>query len=286
VASSVVFGYAQRERSRNQLTPSVHHGSAGVKRTQSGADVRWRTRRTEVVIDSSVERLGPNAVAAVQNAFGTWLASDPKLPALSFNSSRGAKVEAKPDGKNSVLVAPIRIPGHEHDLAVTLTYSDEDTGAIVEADIVINSAHAFRVFNDDKGRAEPGDDVQASTMTERRSCMAGEGTAKSCGDGAYDVQNIMTHEVGHFFGLGEDMTDNGASMFYCTSRCETHKRALTDADTGSISALYESAAADETTEASAASCGARLSPKGNLGEAAIALSAVLFLVSRRRRTPA
>jgi hypothetical protein len=238
------------------------------------------------VIDASVEKLGPAALDAVQAAFGSWLASDSKLPELSFDTTRGTRLEAKPDGKNTVLVAPIRIPGHEHDLAVTLTYSDEQTGAIVEADIVINSAHTFRVIG--QQNAAKGDsnlDKQESPDSdERQSCVAGGNRSLSCGDGAYDLQNILTHEVGHFFGLGEDMTDRGATMFYCTSRCETHKRELTDVDSSAISTLYLTASEDGDVEASAAGCGARLSPKGNLGEAALALSAMLLLITRRRRS--
>lgn len=272
VAVCVVAALALHSRGSNSVERSVLHGSAGIKRSKSGAEVRWHARSSKVTIDASVEKYGPNAVRAVQDAFGTWLSSDQKLPDLSFDTGRGAHVSLKPDGKNTVLVAPITLRGHEHDLALTLTYSDEKTGAIVEADIVINAEHAFRVLNESSKDDEP-----------RSSCSGGGSSAKRCQDGAFDLQNILTHEVGHFFGLGEEKEDGDASMYYCTSRCETHKRSLARVDTDSMATLYLSAPADEP-EAEAGGCGgARIGTRGNLGEAGLALGAALLLVRRRRR---
>lgn len=258
----------------------MHHGAAGIKRTKGGAEVRWRMPRTKVTIDDSVEKLGPNAVRAVQHAFATWLDSDQRLPDLTFDTSRGTRVALEPDGKSTILVAPITLRGHEHDLAITLTYSDENTGAIIEADIVINSKHAFRVLDGDEGRGDGDSHDDAPT----RSCVTGASGAKHCRDGAYDLQNIVTHEVGHFFGLGEEMTDDGATMFFCTSRCETHKRELTRLDTESIAQLYQTAAEDVPGAGTEAGCGgARITPRGSLRDAALASSVALLLLMRRRR---
>lgn len=285
VAGCVVFGLALRARDTSSLERSLLHGSAGIKHTKSGAEVRWRAEQSKVTIDASVEKLGPQAVNAVQGAFGTWLGSDPKLPGLTFDTTRGARVALEPDGKNTVLVAPIALRGHEHDLAVTLTYSDERTGAIVEADIVINSEHAFRVLSPGEGDDDSVGD-SGGDRARRGSCASGGGDANRCKDGAYDLQNVVTHEVGHFFGLGEELTDNRASMYYCTSRCETHKRVLAPADTGSIASLYLAAAdGPEAESESPAGCGgARIGTRGNLGEAALALGTTLLLLARRRRS--
>jgi hypothetical protein len=283
VAVCVVFGLAVRDRGSSSLERSVLHGSTGIKYTEDGVEVRWRTRLSKVSIDASIEKLGPNAAAAVQQAFGTWLGSNPKLPDLSFDMTRGARVELEPDGKSTVLLAPISLRGHEDDLAVTLTYSDATTGAIIEADIVINSKHAFRVLQSDEGASSGAEKSELP-----RSCARSGASATSCSGDAYDLQNIVTHEVGHFFGLGEEMTDDGASMFYCSSRCETHKRSLNQVDATSISTLYVTATesgAEPPTESQAGCGGARLVPGGNLREAALAISSALLLLARRRREP-
>jgi len=284
VAGFVVLGLALGTKGSSSLTRSVRHGSAGIKHTKGGAEIRWRARASKIMIDASVEKLGAHAVSSVQEAFGTWLGSNQKLPGLTFDTTRGARVTLEPDGKNTILVAPITLRGHEHDLAVTLTYSDENTGAIVEADIVINSEHAFRVLNKNEG--DNGDASDAAGQHQRRSsCAAGGSSAMRCSDGAYDLQNVVTHEVGHFFGLGEELNDDGATMYYCTSRCETHKRALTRVDTDSISGLYVAAASDPEAEAEPqGGCGgARIGTRGNLGEAGLALCTALLLLTRRRR---
>jgi hypothetical protein len=274
VSLAVVLGLALRNHGSSTLERSVLHGSPGIKHTEGGREVRWRQRHSKITVDASVEKLGAHAVTAVQNAFGTWLGSDQKLPNLTFDTTRGTRVELRPDGKNTISVAPITLRGHEHDLAVTLTYSDEETGAIVEADIVINAEHAFRVLNaDDADGKQP----------ERSSCVTGGGGALRCSDGAYDLQNVLTHEVGHFFGLGEEMADPGATMYYCTSRCETHKRALTRADADSITTLYLRASEDGDDAGSKGGCGgARVMPRGKLGEAALVVGAALLLIRRRR----
>ncbi|HWA72337.1 MAG TPA: matrixin family metalloprotease, partial [Polyangiaceae bacterium] len=248
VAACVVFGLALRERGSSTVERSVLHGAPGVKLSKSGAEVRWHARKNKVTIDASVEKLGEGAVSAVQSAFGTWLGSDPKLPDLTFDTVRGARVELKPDGKNTVLVAPITVPGHERDLAITLTYSDENTGAIVEADIIINSTQTFRVLTKDEGDDESsGAHKGAGDKQRPLSCSTGGVVVNSCRDEAYDLQNVLTHEVGHFFGLGEEMSDGSATMYYCTSRCETHKRALASVDSDSISNLYLAALEDDNT---------------------------------------
>jgi hypothetical protein len=99
------------------------------------------------------------------------------------------------------------------------------------------------------------------------------------------VQNVMTHEVGHFFGLGEDMEDSSATMYYCTNRCETHKRVLTVADASVMTTLYPEDA-PETGESKAAGCGGARLARGQGGARPewVLVLGVLFAVARRRRS--
>ena len=70
----------------------------------------------------------------------------------------------------------------------------------------------------------------------------------------YDVQDVATHEFGHFYGLGEDMTDTTTTMFITSKPCQTHKRTLTESDVTSMSGLYATAPPSSQTPSAAASC--------------------------------
>ena len=89
----------------------------------------------EVVIDDSVQAITPEAEQAIVQAFGAWLSASPHLPELNIEHGRGLKPRLDPDGVNAVVYAPIEFPGHEDDLAITIGFSDEETGEITEADI-------------------------------------------------------------------------------------------------------------------------------------------------------
>ncbi|HWA76589.1 MAG TPA: hypothetical protein VG937_29845, partial [Polyangiaceae bacterium] len=84
------------------------------------------------------------------------------------------------------------------------------------------------------------------------------------------------------------MSDGSATMYYCTSRCETHKRALASVDSDSISNLYLAALEDDNTgsETPGGCGGARLAPRGALNEAALTLGSALLMLIRRRRAHA
>jgi hypothetical protein len=203
--------------------PMIVSGRATPKRSDSGSAVRWWRNRVKITLDASVGDIGADAEDAVRGAFGTWLASGENLPRLDFDlSSARRAVTLAPDGENRVYFAPITVPGHENDLAITLAYTRSDSGEVTEADLVINARHAFAMLRD-----------------EGRSAALSSGTTTASGcKGTYDVQSVLTHEVGHFFGLGEDTTDRGATMYFSTTPCDLGKRDLSTGDSGEMSNLY------------------------------------------------
>lgn len=241
---------AQARTRSAHLVPVISSGTAGFKTTPSGALERWGGGAVTVYIDDSVDRLGAGAHDAVERGFGTWLASARHLPRLRFDTTHHATPSLVPDGKSTVMVAEIPFAGHTRDLAITVGFMDPATGKLAEADIVLNARYKWGVLDAAGGPAthDMGDDPEAGSGL---SCN-GSHPDTSCG-GRYDVQDIATHEIGHFFGLGEDNEDPAATMFKCSSVCEIHKRDLETDDDSAIGTLYATADTDAAAT-SPASC--------------------------------
>ncbi len=246
---------------------------------------RWFTGEVVVTLDESLGALGPQAGEALRAAFQAWQGTNAQLPIVRFARGQGARPSLTPDGENSVIVAPIDFEGHETDLAITIGFSHPRTGEITEADIVINSRHVFSILeqpaNVTTTEAAAMVPPQANAALRPLSCL-GDASGAACGQ-TYDLQNVLTHEVGHFWGLPEDFEDRGSTMYSCTSACEVHKRLLAHTDVHALQQLYG-------TAPQGGCGGARFSraPTGSgLGTAAVAAAlGVIGLLwgGRRRRT--
>jgi MYXO-CTERM domain-containing protein len=233
VASAGVLGSIS-----SKASPEVRSGSPGFRKAKNGQNLHWHQKAATIWLDQSLQGLGPHAGDAVMQAFGRWVESDQGLPNVSFDSG---KTSATPthDGKNTISYARITAPGHERDLAITVTYADQSSGEIVEADIVLNSMYPMAVLT--RKTAASGQHPASSNkamLDETQDCQ-----------NRYDLQNVMTHEAGHFFGLGEDLVERDSAMFQTIDQCETHKRALAATDVSAVSTLY--AAGEDPEEAAA-----------------------------------
>jgi hypothetical protein len=245
----------------------VVSGKAQTKTTSTGAHEKWAAGTpVTIVLDGSLDTLGPNARTAVRDAFGTWVASGVSLPSLTLDHQSGAGRAAR-DGVNRILVGPITLAGHEKDVAATIAYADDRTGAIVEVDMIFNSKYAFDVLDPDD---------------------------KKCAKD-YDLQNIATHEAGHFFGLGEDLEDPTTTMYFRSATCEVTKRALSAPDRDAMMGLYPlrtsatdqsgsvpTGADDASSDGAKRGCGARIAPVDARCDGAFGLIAVAIAAVARR----
>lgn len=259
VASVVGIAVAQRP----SVTTDVRSGSPGYRKSSTGIDQHWQKKSVTVYLDPSLERLSPHADEAVMQAFGSWVASDQRLPSLAFDTG-GTSPQPKQDGKSTVSYAPITTPGHEKDVAITVTYSNDKTGEILEADMILNALYPMGVLS-----GKPKEQGGARAM-EADDCQS-----------RYDAQNVATHEAGHFFGLGEDMTEHAATMFLSIGQCEMHKRELAATDVGAMTQLYAQVSAEEGSGGPRA-CSFGRAPTGGTSTALFAFFGLLLL--RRGRT--
>jgi hypothetical protein len=254
---------------------AIHHGSrsvqsvvsgrAGLRKTSTGAFERWSSPAVTITIDPSLAGATPAAKEAIMDAFGAWAASGAYLPQLSFNAA-ATPGPAEQDGINRLLLGPITLAGHENDLAITVSYADADTGDVIETDTIFNRAYEW---------------------TSMTAPAPGKGEGQGC-DHHYDLQNVATHEAGHFFGLGEDYSDGSTTMYVSSMPCQTSKRILSSADVAVVSGLYAQPLAGPAAKAG---CAARVAT-GDDGAAAPMLALLGLLAtgtfarrSRQRRLP-
>ena len=111
----------------------------------------------------------------------------------------------------------------EDAFGITQVWHNPNTGEILDADMRLNE-----------------------TLGQFGICS----TTSPCPAGVVDIQNVMTHEAGHFLGLGHSSVV-GATMSSRATVGETSKRSLADDDRQGVCAIYGSnpAAACDTDNA-------------------------------------
>jgi hypothetical protein len=184
-------------------------GSAGAR----GA--RWKQNTVTVSVEDSVDLLGTEGEAfeAVVRAATAWQNAPGILPTLVVQRGPDDPIGYRRNGrnKNTVRFAPDGDPLANGALAITVITFDAHAKEILDADVVLNGEHGFSFFDHD---------------------------ARDEGMSTYDLQNVLTHELGHLLGLGEDMTDVDATMYAFSQPGETGKRDLEVVDKDSIASLY------------------------------------------------
>lgn len=268
-------------RGRDPISSTLASGSPGYRQVKGGKHLRWEKKALTIYLDDSLGRLGAGGHEAIIQAFGQWATSDPRLPDLSFDTGSTSSLP-KQDGKSTVSYGRITQAGHEHDVAITVTYANDRTGEILEADIVINALYQVGVLS---ARAAAVTQTAAATQPSALASQSKnrDGRSSEAVDcrNRYDAQNVATHEVGHFFGLGEDVTERSATMFQSINQCELHKRLLGTTDVEALSALYAEGQSQQQSNPNPRACGFGAQPQQRDPTWVSAL--LLALALRRRR---
>lgn len=269
LVGAAVWGSHSHHRAK--VVQSVVSGRAGLRKTASGAPEHWFSSTLTVTIDPSLAHATRVSKSAFMDAFGAWASSSALLPQITFNTTEVPGGAAQ-DGVNRLLLGPITMPGLEQALAITISYADADTGEVIEVDTVFNSAYDWTSI----GAVGTGD----AKDSDGKDNAGKADDSKGC-HGRYDLQNVATHEAGHFFGLGEDYDNPSTTMYVSSMPCQTTKRTLTTTDVAVISGLYSQPLAGPTQNAA---CGARIAGgQDHNGAALVALGVVAFVLARRRR---
>jgi hypothetical protein len=232
--------------------------------TTGGAPLRWGVDAVTMIADASFNALDPGADAAARAAFAAWdSVAGAQHPALSVVDGAVDDVGYRVGEQNqsTIRYAPAGFALAGDTLAITVLTFDA-AGTILDADIVVNGrpGRAFRVLGDD-------DEDETSD--------------------AFDLQDVLTHEAGHLFGLAHNNADPSVTMYFEIQPGETSKRHLANDDEQGLRALYpETAGATPMAASCAASAGPRGSAPGGAVAAALGLAAAGLARARRFRSRA
>ena len=237
------------------LTLSFPAAAWDVRTDSEGDVVRW-TKPLQLVLDENAGALlhEPGAEAAIRSALTQC---DDATPWLDVSMQVGPSrpigyVVGATDNQNSILVLE-DWPYSEDALAVTLVTLNARTNVLLDADVAFNAeAHHFRVLPD-------------VVKDERR---------------FDDVQNTITHELGHVLGLMHNAALVDLVMYPSAPPGEILKRSLKADDRDGLLSLYgtEPEAPARPALLPVVGCSATSSPP-----AWLALAALGLLLLRRPR---
>ena len=194
------------------LLPSLSHAYV-LKRDSSGVAIRW-TRPVEFVVDSRLnEVLGePQAIAAVRSALSSWSVAAPTLPmSLTAGQVEGMGYDQSSEARNKNEIFGLSNWVFDSNaIAVTLVTTNTISHEILDADVAMNmQSHIFRVL-----------------------------PVPNTNNRFDDIQNTITHELGHALGLAHNPNDSSVVMYPFASLGEISKRLLSFDDEEGIAALY------------------------------------------------
>lgn len=230
-----------------------------LRKDSQGDVVRWPSH-VEFVIDSRLaSRLGEgNAESAVKAAIATMELATPGCEVsarVGKTTGVGYQVGAN-DNQNDVFALE-DWPYDGNALAATVVTLNSRTNEILDADIVFNEeGRHFRV-------------VDALSDTERRLMSI---------ERFDDIQNTVTHEIGHALGLLHNEEDANVVMYPSAAPLEVSKRVLAQDDEEGLLALYTTALEGGSPDG-LLGC----SSTGQGGPVLLALLGALGLFSRRHR---
>lgn len=256
------------------LVAAADAGAYEVKRTASGLPIHWEKSAVTFEIDPSVARAVPGGYDAVAEALASWSTQEgaPTLTVAAIDEER----RPGNDGHNVISFAPDGYAAAGNALAVTVLSYDPNTGAIVDADIVINGKHPFAVLSED-AKPEPG--------TRPVSNESNEGDQPEHVEGRFDLTHVVAHETGHALGLNDDLNP-GPVMYLYTMPNDASSRGPAADDLAGLKVLYAGGSSPTPSAGCSKASIAAPAPDAR-GALAIALALAGWMTRRRgqsRRT--
>jgi hypothetical protein len=228
-----------------------------LKLDAAGKPVFWGTSPTFVIDPGLAAKLGvPDTESTARAAVATYAQDLPQLGiTLQVGSTQGVGYDPTPGAvnQNSIIAIDHDWPYDENAIAITILTVNPQTHEILDADIALNLAsHQFGALAADAQLGGPYD----------------------------DLQNTLTHELGHALGLAHNNADPSVVMYPGAPTGQISKRVLAADDKAGLAFLYGTPT-DATTPQGTPMVGCQSITAGPW-----AIAAILALLALARRRPA
>ena len=165
---------------------------------------------------------GLQAEAGIDAAFQTWEADEGSYMDFTDGGTTDTGISSlanKMDYYNVVGWANLSTTKYRDAIAVTIYWYNVATKHLVEVDVAMNSDPYFQWWQEPTGETWIDDESAAYNV---------------------DVQNIMTHEAGHWLVLGDLYAtyNSEKTMYGYSGELELKKRSLTSGDEAGIRKIY------------------------------------------------
>jgi hypothetical protein len=229
------------------LAGSATAEAYALRRTASGTPVRWAHDEVTLELDPSVTAALPGSLDAVNQAAAAWAAGGAG-PTLQVALAESASMPGV-DGRNVVYFIP-GYPEAAGALAITIVSCDELTGAILDADVVINGTYDFAVLapsaraaagavlfaNEAAGEATTSSPPSLGWLGPSATGLAATETRASTSP--FDFVHILAHETGHVLGLEDVLDEPDDVMFLYSAPGDAERRAPAPDDIAGVAFLY------------------------------------------------
>ena len=224
-----------------------------VKRSSTGASVRWYNQKIAIRIDPALEAMLPagevRAAAAMASDAWRGIGDAPEL-VVEAGSPDGYSADSRTDSIYLVKDWPY----NTNQVAVTVLNYSKD-GRILGMDVLVNG--------------------------NKRFAMLSENDSRGIVTGTHDLGAVLTHEFGHVLGLDESDDHEEATMFPYVRAGEVRQRVLSADDEEGVVAAYKAELPKAPAACSvSANVGANSSHSGLFG--ALLMLGAAVAVSRKR----